>query len=243
MPRAGECFWCHSGRRFRTTAPESVPSPLRSTRGVWHGLRPDIEEKYDQVAFWEGVRAGEIHFSKTAGYKWSTVAKGDQVKLYGSWCEVVRVKSKAVSVSADYSWTDTVPYAEFQALTPASIISSGQLDRVQSPPGAPCPPGKCPLSCELPVVRVVPGCCPGSFAIGFEGRPDSRQDKGCGYQSEDAHAHGHTEPPAQGIDNRFRENRDSHAVWSDCQEQGEDRKAHCLDRGKKGSFLVLALEA
>lgn len=94
----------------------------------------------------------------------------------------------------------------------SSWLLGPQLDRVCSSPGAFCSTGKCSLLCELPVVPVVPSCCPGSLAIGPEGQSDARQGKDCGHQSEDAHAHGHTERPAQGIDDRLGENRESHAV-------------------------------
>jgi len=43
------------------------------------------------------------------------------VKIRGYSRDVVRVNKMTVSVSTDYSWTDTVPYAEIQALTPAPV--------------------------------------------------------------------------------------------------------------------------
>jgi len=84
-------------------------------------LTPHIEEKRDQVAFWEGVRAGQIESGKATGYDRDTVSRGDRVKIRGYWRDVVRVNKMTVSVSTDYSWTDTVPYAEIQALTPAPV--------------------------------------------------------------------------------------------------------------------------
>jgi hypothetical protein len=83
-------------------------------------LAPHIDEKRDQLGYWEGVRAGQIEAGKASGYDRDTVKKGDRVKIRGYWHEVVRVNAKTVSVSTDYSWTDTVPYAEIQALTAAS---------------------------------------------------------------------------------------------------------------------------
>jgi hypothetical protein len=79
-------------------------------------LTPYIEEKRDQLGYWEGVRAAQIETGKATGFERATVKKGDRVKVRGHWHEVVRVNAKTVSVSTDYSWTDTVPYAEIQEL-------------------------------------------------------------------------------------------------------------------------------
>ncbi|WIB72625.1 DUF3560 domain-containing protein [Curtobacterium sp. MCBD17_026] len=79
-------------------------------------LTPYIEEKRDQVAYWEGVRAAQIESGTATGYSRETVKKGDRVKVRGHWYAVVRVNAKTVSVQTEYSWTDTVPYAEVQDL-------------------------------------------------------------------------------------------------------------------------------
>jgi hypothetical protein len=42
----------------------------------------------------------------------TTVRKGGQVKIRGTWRVVKRVNPKTVSVETGYSWTDTVPYQE-----------------------------------------------------------------------------------------------------------------------------------
>lgn len=91
-------------------------SAARSAR-----LTPFVEEKRDQVAYWEGVRAAQIATGRATGYNRTNVHKGDRVKVRGSWHDVVRVNAKTVSVTTDYSWTNTTPYAEIQDVTPAPV--------------------------------------------------------------------------------------------------------------------------
>ncbi|MEC5152604.1 DUF3560 domain-containing protein [Cryobacterium sp. GrIS_2_6] len=79
-------------------------------------LAPHIEEKRDQIAYWEAVRAAQVESGKATGYDRSTVKKGDRVKIRGQWREVVRANVKTVSVTTGYTWTDTAPYAEIQQL-------------------------------------------------------------------------------------------------------------------------------
>lgn len=79
-------------------------------------LRPYIDEKRDQAAYWEGVRAAQVESGTATGYNRETVKKGDRVRVRGHWYSVVRVNTKTVSVQTEYSWTDTVPYAELQDL-------------------------------------------------------------------------------------------------------------------------------
>ncbi len=79
-------------------------------------LAPHLEEKRDQIAYWEAVRAAQIQGGAATGYDRATVQKGDRVKIRGQWREVVRVNAKTVSVTTGYSWTDTAPYAEIQQL-------------------------------------------------------------------------------------------------------------------------------
>lgn len=79
-------------------------------------LTPYIDEKRDQLAYWEGVRATQVESGTATGYSRETVKKGDRVKIHGHWYTVVRVNAKTVSVQTPYSWTDTTPYAELQDL-------------------------------------------------------------------------------------------------------------------------------
>ncbi|MDY7530033.1 MULTISPECIES: DUF3560 domain-containing protein [unclassified Cryobacterium] len=79
-------------------------------------LAPHIEEKRDQIAYWEAVRAAQVESGTATGYDRSTVRKGDRVKIRGQWREVVRTNAKTVSVTTGYTWTDTAPYAEIQQL-------------------------------------------------------------------------------------------------------------------------------
>ena len=80
-------------------------------------LAPHIDEKRDQIAYWEAVRAAQVASGKATGYDRATVKKGDRVKIRGQWREVVRANVKTVSVTTGYTWTDTAPYAEIQQLT------------------------------------------------------------------------------------------------------------------------------
>ena len=77
-------------------------------------LAPHLEEKRDQIAYWQAVRAAQIDSGKATGYDRSNIKKGDRVKIRGHWHEVVRANPKTVSVTTGYTWTDTVPYAEIQ---------------------------------------------------------------------------------------------------------------------------------
>ncbi|WP_316295787.1 DUF3560 domain-containing protein [Clavibacter michiganensis] len=77
-------------------------------------LAPYLEEKRDQVAYWEGVRAEQIATGRATGYDRTNVQKGDHVKIRGSWHRIARVNPKTVSVETDYTWTRTAPYAEIQ---------------------------------------------------------------------------------------------------------------------------------
>lgn len=77
-------------------------------------LAPHLAEKRDQIAYWEAVRAEQIATGQTTGHSRDTVKKGDRVKIRGHWRDVVRANTKTVSVTTDYSWTSTVPYAEIQ---------------------------------------------------------------------------------------------------------------------------------
>ncbi|ASD24190.1 hypothetical protein B7495_18025 (plasmid) [Cryobacterium sp. LW097] len=79
-------------------------------------LAPHIDEKRDQIAYWEAVRAAQVASGTATGYDRSTVKKGDRVKIRGQWRDVVRANLKTVSVTTGYTWTDTAPYAEIQQL-------------------------------------------------------------------------------------------------------------------------------
>lgn len=93
-----------------------VPATAEQIDATRARLTPYIDEKRDQLAYWEGVRAAQVEFGTATGYSRETVKKGDRVKVRGHWYTVVRVNAKTVSVQTPYSWTDTVPYAELQDL-------------------------------------------------------------------------------------------------------------------------------
>lgn len=91
-----------------------IPATAEQVEAARARLTPYIDEKRDQVAYWEGVRAAQIESGTATGYSRETVKKGDRVKVRGHWYDVVRANVKTVSVQTQYSWTDTVPYAEIQ---------------------------------------------------------------------------------------------------------------------------------
>lgn len=93
-----------------------VPATPEQIGAARARLTPYIDEKRDQVAYWEGVRAAQIESGTATGYGRGTVQKGDEVKVRGYWYPVVRVNAKSVTVRTPHSWTDTVPYAELQDL-------------------------------------------------------------------------------------------------------------------------------
>lgn len=77
-------------------------------------LSPYIDEKRDQLAYWEGVRAAQIESGTATGYSRENVQKGDRVRVRGHWYPVVRANPKSVSVRTEHGWTTTSPYAEIQ---------------------------------------------------------------------------------------------------------------------------------
>jgi len=77
-------------------------------------LAPHIDEKRDQITYWEAVRAEQITTGRATGHSRATIQKGDRVKIRGHWREVVRANAKTVSVTTGYTWTNTTPYAEIQ---------------------------------------------------------------------------------------------------------------------------------
>jgi len=94
-----------------------VPATPEQIEAARARLNPYIDEKRDQLAYWEGVRAAQIESGTATGYSRENVQKSDRVKVRGHWYPVVRVNAKSVSVQTPYSWTDTVPYAELQDLS------------------------------------------------------------------------------------------------------------------------------
>ncbi|MEK6342888.1 MAG: DUF3560 domain-containing protein, partial [Curtobacterium sp.] len=91
-----------------------VPATAEQIEAARAHVQPHIDEKRDQLAYWEGVRAKQIESGAATGYSRETVSKGDRVKVRGHWYDVVRVNAKTVSVQTQYSWANTVPYAELQ---------------------------------------------------------------------------------------------------------------------------------
>lgn len=90
---------------------------LERATGAWvEHLTVVIASLEQDRDYWVEVRRQQIASGAATGFGRDTVRKGDRVKVRGTWREVVRVNAKTVSVQSDYSWTDTAPYAEIQAL-------------------------------------------------------------------------------------------------------------------------------
>lgn len=60
---------------------------------------PRIAEHRDALAYWEGVRAGQVADGTVTDYSSDTIAKGDWVKCWREWHEVMRVNAKSVTVA------------------------------------------------------------------------------------------------------------------------------------------------
>ncbi|WP_368680440.1 DUF3560 domain-containing protein (plasmid) [Rhodococcus opacus] len=73
-----------------------------------------MEERADQISYWEGVRAEQIASGQATNYGPDDIAKGDQVQRRGQWYRVVRVNRKTVSIPSIVGgrWTDKVAYHE-----------------------------------------------------------------------------------------------------------------------------------
>ena len=97
--------------KFSDTYTEHTPGATDAYR---ERLLAELEELNDKHDYWEAVRAEQIATGKAAGHTRETIKKGDQVKIRGQWREVLRANAKTVSVTTDYSWASTAPYAEIK---------------------------------------------------------------------------------------------------------------------------------
>ncbi|WP_244296368.1 DUF3560 domain-containing protein [Pseudoclavibacter terrae] len=77
-------------------------------------LAPHLAELRDQIEFWESVRAEQIASGQATDYGRHNVAKGDAVRVRGTWYVVARCNAKTVAVETQYSWTDKTPWHEVQ---------------------------------------------------------------------------------------------------------------------------------
>lgn len=103
-------------------------------------LTAQLVELRDSLGYWEGVRAEQIASGRVADYSPATIHKGDFVKSWRGWCEVVRVNAKTVTVlqrvREDYSRRGTVPYAEitgYRAAEPATAADEPAPVEVAAP--------------------------------------------------------------------------------------------------------------
>lgn len=84
-------------------------------------LTAHLDELTEQLAHWQQVRADQIAAGTATNYGPDTIAKGDQVKIRGTWYQVIRANKKTVTVPSTLgSWTDTSPYREIQEHRTAS---------------------------------------------------------------------------------------------------------------------------
>lgn len=76
-------------------------------------LLTEQTEKADEIAYWTEVRQAQISAGVATNYSRETVAKGDHIKVRGTWYEVIRANAKSATVRSTFgNWTNTVPWAE-----------------------------------------------------------------------------------------------------------------------------------
>lgn len=80
-----------------------------SNRRATHAAR--ATELADQIAYWSQVRADQLASGAAPGFGPETIAKGDQVKISGSWWEVARANAKSVSVIAPGGYSHRADYS------------------------------------------------------------------------------------------------------------------------------------
>lgn len=57
-------------------------------------------------------------------YSRETIAKGDAIRVGGTWYRVARVNTKSVSVATGYGWNDTVDYHKIRDHRPAAELAT-----------------------------------------------------------------------------------------------------------------------
>lgn len=112
------------GNRIKTVQAElrAMKSQLVATTTTykdksWATLRAaelseQITAHEDKLAYWEGIRAGQIDAGLVVDYSKDSISKGDLIHYLGDWYPVVRVNAKSVSIRQrpDQTWTQTVEY-------------------------------------------------------------------------------------------------------------------------------------
>ena len=75
-------------------------------------LSEKIAAHENKLAYWEGIRAGQIAAGQVVDYSKDNISKGDLIHYLGDWYPVVRVNAKSVSIrqQPDRTWTRTVEY-------------------------------------------------------------------------------------------------------------------------------------
>lgn len=96
---------------------ETVPPADGEQR---HRLDQQVSELDDQIAYWSAVRDDQQATGQASSYGRHNVSPGDQVRIRGSWRDVVRSSTKSVSVTTAYSWTDRAPWHEVTDHRPAA---------------------------------------------------------------------------------------------------------------------------
>lgn len=82
-------------------------------------LARDLAELSDQLAYWQDVRAEQIAAGTVTDYSRDTIAPGDQIRYFGTWCRVTRTNAKSVSIVDAYGHRGTVPYTHIREHRPA----------------------------------------------------------------------------------------------------------------------------
>ena len=79
-----------------------------------------------QLTYWQTFRDQQIESGRVVDYAIKGIKKGDFVKYWGGWREVVRVNKKSVSVTTGYTWTDTIEYAKITGHKTAAEVAEAR---------------------------------------------------------------------------------------------------------------------
>ncbi|WP_165863854.1 DUF3560 domain-containing protein [Capsulimonas corticalis] len=110
------------GKSYVHSAPREISAEARAR---YEGLLALEREK---LTYWQErlEESGGARFSK------ANIAKGDNVKIRGSWEKVARANPTTVSVVTGYSWTMKYAYAEIQDHQPAGTEAKPAGDEAQA---------------------------------------------------------------------------------------------------------------
>lgn len=112
----------------------STPSVYRGPNEAEYAKRaerlmPYIEERAEQLTYWESIRAQQIADGTATNYSRENVKKGDKVKIRGTWYTVARANAKTVAVETEYTWTNKIPWPEVQQHMTAEAFAEAMAKR------------------------------------------------------------------------------------------------------------------